>query len=157
MLKKIIVFFLIFNIYSCANYSRTSIDKLTGKSGSVKIVVVKPSVELFEVDAVGGQLLKAEWTTSAINNVEMPSIPKKYWIFKEGTQSFVSINWKPLAFWSKLIKRNIEIRKIKKFIKILYKFKKLSFLLKIKIKNPEKIGAHINKDRMLLIIKSSPI
>ena len=71
MLKKIIVFFLIFNIYSCANYSRTAIDKLTGKSGAVKIVAVKPSIELFEVNAVGGQMLKAEWTTSAINNVEV--------------------------------------------------------------------------------------
>ena len=71
MLKKILVFFLILNIYSCANYSRTAIDKLTGKSGSVKIVAVKPSIELYEVDAVGAQMLKAEWTTSAINNVEV--------------------------------------------------------------------------------------
>ena len=51
---------------------RTAIDKLSGKSGSVKIVVVKPSVELYEVDAVGGQLLKAEWTSMAIKkNVEV--------------------------------------------------------------------------------------
>lgn len=71
MLKKIVVLILILNIYSCANYSRTAIDKLTGKSDSVKIVAVKPSIELFEVDAVGGQLLKAEWTTSAIYNVEI--------------------------------------------------------------------------------------
>ena len=71
MIRKILIIILIFNISSCVNYSRTAIDKLSGKSGSVKIVVVKPSVELYEVDAVGGQLLKAEWTSMAIKNVEV--------------------------------------------------------------------------------------
>ena len=71
MLKKLIPLVLIFLISSCANYSRTAIDKLTGSSSSVKIVVVKPSVDLYEVDAVGSKMLKSEWTMDAMKNVEI--------------------------------------------------------------------------------------
>ena len=70
MLNKAISIFLIVIVSSCANYSRTAIDKLSGQSNSVTITIIKPSIELFEVDSFGEPTLKAEWTKNAMENVK---------------------------------------------------------------------------------------
>lgn len=67
---RILSFLLIFSLFSCANYSRQAIDKLSRSDETIKIAVVKPSVDMYEVDAVGNPSLKAEWTRAALKNVE---------------------------------------------------------------------------------------
>ena len=67
---RILSLVLILTLFSCANYSRQAIDKLSGRNGVIKIAVVKPSVDMYEVDAVGNPKLKAEWTRDALKNVK---------------------------------------------------------------------------------------
>ena len=67
---RVLSLVLILTLFSCANYSRQAIDKLSGRNGVIKIAVVKPSVDMYEVDAVGNPKLKAEWTRDALKNVK---------------------------------------------------------------------------------------
>ena len=67
---RVLSLVLILTLFSCANYSRQAIDKLSGRDGVIKIAVVKPSVDMYEVDAVGSPMLKAEWTRDALKNVQ---------------------------------------------------------------------------------------
>ena len=71
---RILSILLIFSLFSCANYSRQAIDKLSRSDETIKIAVVKPSVDMYEVDAVGNPSLKAEWTRAALKNVEVSVI-----------------------------------------------------------------------------------
>ena len=71
MLKKYFTILLIIIISSCQNYSRTAIDKLSGNASTIKIVVLKPDVKLYEVDAMGDRIIKADWTNQAKKNVEI--------------------------------------------------------------------------------------
>ncbi len=67
---RVLSLVLILTLFSCTNYSRQAIDKLSGRDGVIKIAVVKPSVDMYEVDAVGNPKLKAEWTRDAVKNVQ---------------------------------------------------------------------------------------
>ena len=71
MLKKYFTILLIIIISSCQNYSRTAIDKLSGNASTIKIIVLKPDVKLYEVDAMGERIIKADWTNQAKKNVEI--------------------------------------------------------------------------------------
>ena len=70
MLKKYFTILLIIIISSCQNYSRTAIDKLS-EATDYKNYSLKPDVKLYEVDAMGERIIKADWTNQAKKNVEI--------------------------------------------------------------------------------------